>query len=149
MGETLQRILLKEIKSQLSLEGIIKFVCWQIWLARNKRIFKGKTISPPVVAINAIGQLSEFLSTKKKITHAGASMRTKEEAWLIKLNIQEAPPQCIPKNTPCWQLQYTPQEFTNWLNTQKSHVLCFDGASKGNPGEAGAEGLCSALEDKG
>jgi ribonuclease HI len=28
-----------------------------------------------------------------------------------------------------------------WLNTQKSHVLCFDGASKGNPGEAGAGGV--------
>jgi ribonuclease HI len=110
-------------------------------LARNKRIFKGKIISPLAVAINAIGQLSEFLSSKKTFTMAGALMRTDEEAWLNKLNLQDFPAPCMIKNISCWQLQYTPQEFTTWLNSQKNHVLSFDGASKGNPGEAGVGGV--------
>jgi len=76
MGEIVQRITPGEIEAQLSLEGIDKFVCWQIWLARNKRIFKRKTIFPLAVATNVIGQLSEFLSTKKPFTLAGDPMRT-------------------------------------------------------------------------
>jgi hypothetical protein len=54
----------------------IKFVCWQIWLARNKRIFKEKTTSPQEVTIKAIGQLSEFLLTKKPLTLTGVLMRS-------------------------------------------------------------------------
>jgi ribonuclease HI len=50
------------------------------------------------------------------------------------------PPLTLPKKS-CWQLQYSLQDFKNWLNSQDSHVLCFDGASKGNPGEAGAGGV--------
>jgi ribonuclease HI len=68
-------------------------------------------------------------------------LRTEEEAWLTKLNLLVVPLTCFPKKTSCWQLQFSPQEFKSWLNTQKSHVLCFDGASKGNPGEAGAGGV--------
>jgi hypothetical protein len=54
----------------------IKFVCWQIWIARNKRIFKEKIIPPQAVASNIIAQLSDFLSCKKKLTMATDSTRT-------------------------------------------------------------------------
>jgi hypothetical protein len=46
----------------------IKFVCWQIWLTRNKKIFKEKTITPQVVAMSAISQISEYISSKKWIS---------------------------------------------------------------------------------
>jgi len=68
-------------------------------------------------------------------------MRTDEEAWLNKLHLQYFPAPCMKKNITCWQLQYIPQEFTTWLNSQKNHVLSFDGASKGNPGDVGAGGV--------
>jgi hypothetical protein len=40
-----------------------------------------------------------------------------------------------------WQLQISHQEYNLWLSSQAGFILCFDGASKGNPGEAGAGGV--------
>ena len=141
MGKKLQRIALEKPESKSSLEGLDKICLLENWLARNKRIFKEKTILPLVVVINAIDQLREFLSSKKKTIPAGDPLRTEEEAWLTKLNLLVVPLTCFPKKTSCSQLQFSPREFKSWLNTQKSHVLCFDGASKGNPGEAWAGGV--------
>jgi ribonuclease HI len=70
----------------------------------------------------------------------GAKMRKEEEAWINKFNIRDNSGDCKTNQAPCWQLQYTYQEFINWLNSHKKHVLSFDGASKGNPGEGGAGG---------
>jgi hypothetical protein len=56
----------------------IKFVCWKIWLARNKRIFKEKSIPPQAVASNVIAQLNELFSCKNKLTMAVDSMRIEE-----------------------------------------------------------------------
>lgn len=36
-----------------------------------------------------------------------------------------------------WQL-HSIHSIELWIQKQKIHTLCFDGASKGNPGEAGA-----------
>jgi len=33
------------------------------------------------------------------------------------------------------------QDFTNWKTRRKAHILSFDGASKGNPGQAGGGGI--------
>jgi hypothetical protein len=69
------------------------------------------------------------------------SIRSEEESYLNKLNLQDDSPHGVPKNTSCWQLQFTLKEFTTWINSQKNHVLSFDGASKGNPGEEGVGGV--------
>jgi hypothetical protein len=50
----------------------IKFVCWQIWLTRNKKIFKEKIITSQAVAMSAISQISEYLSSKKSDIKEGA-----------------------------------------------------------------------------
>jgi ribonuclease HI len=59
---------------------------------------------------------------------------------LTKINLPAIYPLNLPKKS-CWKLQFSPQDFKNWLNTQDIYVLCFDGASKGNPGEAGEGGV--------
>jgi hypothetical protein len=118
----------------------IKFVCWQIWLTRNKKIFKEKTIAPQVVATSAISQISEYISSKKMDIKEGAKMRKEEEAWINKFNIRDNSGDHKTNQAPCWQLQYTYHEFINWSNSHKKHVLSFDGASKGNPGEGGVGG---------
>jgi len=51
---------------------------------------KEKPYPPLAVATYAIGQLSEFLLTKKPFTLVGAPMKTKEEAWINKLNLKES-----------------------------------------------------------
>jgi hypothetical protein len=42
-----------------------KFVCWKIWLARNRSIFKDQNMNPGVVASHAQGQLAEFFNSKR------------------------------------------------------------------------------------
>eukprot|EP00253_Pinus_taeda_P027254 PITA_27254 len=67
--------------------AIPKYVCWQIWLARNQQIFN-------------------------------------EE----------------------WRLRDKEDYYQNWWRSQKIHTTFFDGASKGNPGTAGAGGVIYSLD---
>lgn len=46
-----------------------------------------------------------------------------------------------------WQIRgKTSEEFQNWVPKQKAHSLFFDGASKGNPGKAGAGGVIKNID---
>jgi hypothetical protein len=38
-------------------------------------------------------------------------------------------------------LHFPPKKFHEWLLSQQSHILFFDGTSKGNPGLEGARGV--------
>jgi ribonuclease HI len=40
-----------------------------------------------------------------------------------------------------WQLHSPSLDLQAWLSSQSNYTLCFDGASKGNPGEVGAGGV--------
>jgi hypothetical protein len=63
-----------------------------------------------------------------------------EGAWLNWLQIKSSI--CSsPKVRPRWQLHIPSTEFKKWLELQDHHTLCFDGASKGNLGVAGARGV--------
>ena len=39
-----------------------------------------------------------------------------------------------------WEIRLSSKDFKNWLREKNSFALFFDGASKGNPGVAGAGG---------
>jgi ribonuclease HI len=54
----------------------------------------------------------------------------------------KSPPSLCQESHHAGSFNFPPQDFKNWLNCPKeSCSLCFDGASKGNPGEAGAGGV--------
>ena len=40
-----------------------------------------------------------------------------------------------------WEIRPSIQDFTNWKRRRKAYTLSFDGASKGNPGQAGGGGI--------
>jgi ribonuclease HI len=63
-----------------------------------------------------------------------------EEKWLEKINLPSNHPSNFPQKS-CCQLHFSHQDFKRWLKSQENHVLYFDGASKGNLGEAGARGV--------
>ena len=42
---------------------------------------------------------------------------------------------------PFWQVRISEKEFSEWLQMKNKVSIFFDGASKGNPGKAGAGGL--------
>jgi hypothetical protein len=118
----------------------IKFVCWKIWLARNKAIFKNKMIPPPFVVAHVMGQLGEYLTSRRIKVEKIEQLEKEEELWMSKMNVKI----CLSsKRTQrsFWQLQASPQEYNLWLSSQSGFILCFDGASKGNPGEAGVGGV--------
>jgi hypothetical protein len=67
-------------------------------------------------------------------------LEKEEENWMKKVNLSTThSPKILQKS--CWQLQFSHQDYNLWLSSQAGHILCFDGASKGNPGEAGAGGV--------
>ena len=41
----------------------------------------------------------------------------------------------------CWKLRGNEKEIENWIKNQNKYILCFDGASKNNPGRARASGV--------
>ena len=43
--------------------------------------------------------------------------------------------------SPSWELRFSNHDFKSWLREKNSFAIFFDGASKGNPGEAGAGGI--------
>jgi len=40
-----------------------------------------------------------------------------------------------------WEIRLVEQDFIKWRSNLEDHCLFFDGASKGNPGIAGAGGI--------
>ena len=46
-----------------------------------------------------------------------------------------------PSRTLQWEIRLSSKDFQPWLRDKNSYSLFFDGASKGNPGVAGAGGI--------
>jgi ribonuclease HI len=118
-----------------------KFICWKIWLERNARIFKGKTASEAQVIAKAKAMMGDFLSSIHLPANKGR-LTPNEEDWLsslipstLKVTIAPEPP------TFQWEIRLDPSTFTMWRKSLQRHSLFFDGASKGNPGEAGGGGV--------
>jgi ribonuclease HI len=69
-------------------------------------------------------------------------MDEREELWYTQFQIQKAlggrAPSIIQTQ---WELRTGASEFINWKKEQKTCILSFDGASKGNPGQAGGGGI--------
>jgi hypothetical protein len=65
-----------------------KFVCWHLWLARNKAIFKNKLLPPSFVATHAIRKMVEYLNTKRIRVENIQKLDPGEDIWMAKFNIQ-------------------------------------------------------------
>jgi hypothetical protein len=120
-------------------KSLPKFVSWQIWLARNRFIFQTKKSQPQIVASKEISQMTEVMNTKKLSIEDLNNWNTSEKAWISKFNLHPShSPYSLQRS--CWQLHSPTFNFDHWILSQPGHTLCFDGASKGNPGEAGGGG---------
>jgi hypothetical protein len=63
-----------------------------------------------------------------------------EQGWFDKFQLHFGSPTHSQVRS-SWQLHIPPFDFSDWIKSQNVHILCFDGASKGNPGVAGAGGV--------
>jgi hypothetical protein len=98
MEQSLQRLLLQKIELSRTWKASIKFVCWQIWLARNKLIFKEKLTFPSIVVAHAIGQMGEYLTSRRFKVMADNHLEKEEEKWMKKINLTSIHPQKRHKN---------------------------------------------------
>lgn len=63
-----------------------------------------------------------------------------EERWMARNNVLSLA-RDKPSHRSDWQLHSPSLDFQAWPSSQPRHTLCFDGASKGNLGEASARGV--------
>eukprot|EP00253_Pinus_taeda_P004415 PITA_04415 len=120
--------------------AIPKYICWQIWLARNHQIFNEVRHSSLQIAAKAKAFLIE--TAQHQYLKEDSLLLPQEKRWLGSLEpypSRNCPkPQC---NNQEWRLRDKEDYFQNWWRSQKIHTAFFDGASKGNPGTAGAGGV--------
>jgi len=120
---------------------IPKFVCWKLWLECNNRIFKEEKRLPNQVAIKIQIMISEAINARPSVQNSAPT--TKEEDNWIKVfrptcqNHNQSTPPKLRK----WEIRLPEQEFLRWRSSLEDWWLLFDGASKGNPGEAGGGGI--------
>ena len=126
-----------------------KYILWKLWLERNSRIFKGISSSPQQVVSKAKSLLGDTLKFQGEHCFK-TSLQTSEEVWLSSLNpelMKTLPYSPSSPKLAVWEIRKEPGEFRDWRKKLNMNSLFFDGASKGNPGEAGGGGVLHDPED--
>lgn len=118
-------------------------LCWQIWLARNACIFKDKKPNVHSILARTIALTTETIE-ENGIQHPDPEYTVHQvKEWMQKFKHRTSPKRNQIKSScqKVWKLRGTKEEIINWIQGQKMHTLYFDGASKNNPGIAGAGGV--------
>lgn len=125
-------------------------LCWQIWIARNNCIFNN--IKPDIsrVIAKTTALITETIETN------GISQVDKEKIeaslkdWINKFKYDKGLQnhELKGRRNLEWKLRGNKEEIKNWIQKQKRPTLHFDGASKINPGQAGAGGIIKDAQGK-
>jgi hypothetical protein len=89
-----------------------KYVCWKLWLARNKVILKNKLLPPSFVVAHAMGKMVEYLNTNIIRVDNIQNLDPEGELWMAKLDIQVIISTKITQRS-SWQLRISVMEFHN------------------------------------
>ena len=97
---------------------------------------------------NSIALIVESLEAKGVPQSEMEAVEEKHRVWLgkFKLNPNPRTQTKVKNGSQEWKLRGTEEEVNNWIRSQNRHVLYFDGASKKNPGQAGAGGIIKDLQ---
>ena len=123
-----------------------KFVWWHIWLTRNNFVFQGMVSPPQTVTAKAKLLLSESMNSKSLKIEDPINWNVREKDWMASFNLRTSK-HTNTTNKSSWQLHII-LNIEPWIQKQKVHTLCFDGYSKGNPGEAGTRGGFSLNQEE-
>jgi exonuclease III len=117
-----------------------KYVCWQLWLTRNQMIFKEERHSPLQVAAKAKSFLLE--AAQQQYAKEDPLLLPEEKRWLSLLVPLPSKHFPSPKTANLeWRIRVDDDKFQPWWRSKNLTTIFFDGASKGNPGAAGAGGV--------
>ena len=120
---------------------IPKLICWKLWLEINNRVLRDTFGTPTQTAIRLKMLVGELASVKTSLKNEKL-LEEETFSWFQALSpillsriktqtIQVAP----------WEIRLEEQDFIKWRSSLDNPVLMFDGASKGNPGNAGGGGI--------
>ena len=129
--------------------SIPKNICWQLWLDRNKAIFKDQKVVPARIAAKTIGMTAEKFASSSISFPEKEAIPDPYSTWCKNFLKERRPLQSkissigsAPLRKPFpWEIRLSSKEFSIWFREKNSYALFFDGASKGNPGVAGAGGI--------
>ena len=129
---------------------------WNIWLARNQKVFKDKDSTVSSLCTKARSLALEIISIKNPRSINVSELSIEERIFIGHLLDQNTSNQKgnVSSNrnnnvSPNSKIRLKEEEFAGWLKNRNKHYLCFDGASKSNPGVAGAGGpIFNANGDK-
>ena len=118
-------------------------LCWQIWIARNKCIFKDKKPSISSVLAKTIAFINETIEANGINQAAPDLTDTRVKEWISKFNLEGRIQKLgnIGRRITDWKLRGSKDEVKSWIQNQNRPSLHFDGASRSNPGQAGAGGV--------
>ena len=125
-----------------------KYLCWKIWVTRNKELFEGEASNPRKVMIVAKSLWVEVL-VMRGVKHTNNDpLNSEERVWALdflkpvtnRWHTAAKRPNCLN-----WQLRMSEEYFSNWRVNLGCKSVFFDGDSKGNPGLAGAGGVIFEL----
>eukprot|EP00253_Pinus_taeda_P013124 PITA_13124 len=123
---------------------------WKIWLARNKKIFQNKESNARMTCNKAHTLAQETIAAKYKGKIKAADYSVEERSVIR--HILDRPghhqdTQRIDKQKQIqakeWEIRLSAKEYKAWMQSSNCPTLHFDGASKSNPGQAGAGGFIS------
>eukprot|EP00253_Pinus_taeda_P008973 PITA_08973 len=117
----------------------------QLWLARNQQIFREISHTPLKVAAKAKSFLLE--AAQQQYFKEDPLLMPEEKRWLGTLEPHPHKQLSFPKKTNQeWRIREEDDKFQLWWRTQNLTTIFFDGASKGNPGSAGAGGVIYSID---
>lgn len=121
---------------------------WSIWLARNKKVFQDKDHNLRIICHKAKTLAVEAIISRTQGKIEAHYLSTEERNLLNYgpdnvINVQALQKESLPQNEKSkgWKLRLKEEEFVQWLSNCNRFHMFFDGASKSNPGKAGAGGL--------
>ena len=135
--------------------SIPKNLCWQLWLARNRAIFKEKKEIPTNIAAKTIGMIVEKFASNNISFPSQESIPEPYFSWCKNFLKERSSLQSNsiigrvshPRWSLPWEIRLSSNEFKSWFRKKNSFAFFFDGASKGNPGVVGAGEILLIPED--
>eukprot|EP00253_Pinus_taeda_P007019 PITA_07019 len=121
---------------------------WRIWLTRNKKIFQNKERNVRMTCNKAHTLAQETIAAKYKGKIQAADYSVEERSVIRHILDRPGQHQETQRTdrqqqaqTREWEIRLPAQDYKMWIQSSNCPTLYFDGASKSNPGQAGAGGV--------
>jgi len=121
---------------------------WRIWLTRNKNIFQNKESNVQTTCNKAHTLAQEAIVAKYKGKIQAADYSVEERSVISHILARPGQHQETHKTVRQqqaqakeWEIRLPAQDYKMWIQSNNCPTLFFDGASKSNPGQAGAGGV--------